>query len=298
MPFGPNCEYADFAECVSENQGRDNPEAYCGALQRRTEGHCDVANRLKHRNLIEIPQIVARRTSARPTAQLRKGRNNWYDIKNKASDTAEVYIYDEIGYWGTTAADFVRDLRDISAKNIDLHLNSPGGEVFDAIAIYNALVQHDANVNTIIDSLAASAASFIAMAGSTVTIAKNATMMIHDAMGLTIGNAADMREMAEALDKMSDNIASIYADHAGGEIADWREAMKAETWYNAEEAMSAGLADEIYGQQSQGSGEEENSWDLSIFQYAGREKAPTPVIPEKFDFDIDTITNALKGAFV
>src|SRR5690606_8034659 len=104
--------------------------------------------------------------------------------------------------------------------------------------------QHQAHVTVIVDSLAASIASVIAMAGDRVVMAKNATMMIHDGHGLSIGNAADMREMADLLDKVSDNIASVYAERAGGDVAEWRERMRAETWYSADEAVSAGLADE------------------------------------------------------
>src|SRR4026209_2051548 len=102
--------------------------------------------------------------TARPVADLRAGRKDWYRIENSAgNDTTEIYIYDEIGYFGVTAADFVRELQNIRTSNIDLHLNTPGGDVFDGVAIYNALLNHRAHVNTYVDSLAASAGSFIAM---------------------------------------------------------------------------------------------------------------------------------------
>jgi ATP-dependent protease ClpP protease subunit len=232
--------------------------------------------------------------TARPVAKLRQGRNEWYRIQNKAGDTAEVYIYDEIGYFGVTAQDFVSDLRRVDASNIELHLNTPGGDVFDGIAIYNALKEHDAAVDVVVDSLAASAGSFIAMAGDTVTMTRNATMMIHDAHGLVIGNASDMTEMAGLLDKMSDNIASIYAERAGGSIADWRGAMRAESWYSADEAVEAGLADEV-----KGSAKPDNTFDLSIYSYAGRDQAPAPIIPEPVDdgIDFDQITRAFEEAF-
>src|SRR6478672_11496126 len=110
------------------------------------------------------------------------GNKDWFRIQNKAdaSDTTEVYIYDEIGFWGTTASDFVQQLAQITTDKIDLHLNSPGGEIFDGVAIYQSLKGHPATVNVYIDSLAASAASFIAQAGDNVFIGRNATMMIHD----------------------------------------------------------------------------------------------------------------------
>jgi ATP-dependent protease ClpP protease subunit len=201
------------------------------------------------------------RTVRRPTARLNP---NWYRITNKANDpeVTIIDIYDEIGWFGITAAEFVKDLRAVTTPKIELHISSPGGDVFDAVAIYNGLRQHDANVHVIIDSLAASAASFIAMAGDTITATPNAMLMIHDALGLVIGNAADMREMAGLLDKHSDNIASIYAVRAGGDTAGWREKMSEEVWYNAEEALKAGLVDEIQGDEGRPI---EDRWDLSIF---------------------------------
>lgn len=207
------------------------------------------------------------RTVRRPVARLNP---TWYRITNKADDLVIIDIYDEIGWFGITAAEFVKDLRAVTAANIELHINSPGGDVFDAVAIYNSLRQHDANVHVIIDSLAASAASFIAMAGDKITATANAMMMIHDAMGLVIGNAADMREMAGLLDKHSDNIASIYAARTGTDMATWRDRMSEEVWYNADEAYKAGLVDEIQG----GEGRPvSDSWDLSIF---GRVPAAAP----------------------
>jgi ATP-dependent protease ClpP protease subunit len=215
--------------------------------------------------------------SARPAADLRAGRNQWYRIENVQSDTTEIYIYDEIGYFGVTASDFVNELQKVRTPNIDLHLNTPGGDVFDGVAIYNALLNHRAEVTTYIDSLAASAGSFIAMAGNQRYIAKTGQMMIHDAHGLAIGNSGDMRELADLLDMNSDNIAGIYADRAGGTQASWRKAMKAETWYTAAEAVKAGLATEVMSANGQSP---DNSWDLSVFNYAGRQTAPAPELPE------------------
>jgi ATP-dependent protease ClpP protease subunit len=182
-------------------------------------------------------------------AQAKVGR--WYEIKNIATDVAEVSIYDEIGFWGVTASDFVRDLQGVQAKSITLHVNSPGGDVFDGIAILNALRQHPARVEVVIDGLAASAASFIAMAGDSVVMAPNAMMMIHEASGVVFGNAEEMTEMAALLDKTSANIAQVYAQRAGGDPEDWRQAMRAETWYSDQEAVDAGLADAILGAETQ-----------------------------------------------
>lgn len=219
--------------------------------------------------------------TARPRAQLRQGRTDWYRITNSiGSGPATVHIYDEIGYWGITASDFVAELSQLNAAAIDLHINSPGGEIFDGIAIMNALRSHPATVTTYVDGLAASIASVIAMAGDRVVMAPNSQMMIHDGSGFCIGNAADMREMATLLDRQSDNIASVYAAKAGGDVADWRALMTAETWYTAEEAVEAGLADEVSSSSrtSTSANSLENSWDLSVFRYASRAEAPAPVL--------------------
>lgn len=214
----------------------------------------------------------------RPAAQVRPDKATWYRIENHASATS-VYIYDEIGMWGVTAGDFIAALADIDGS-FDLHINSPGGDVFDGVAIYNAILAHPGDVTVYIDALAASAASFIAMAGTSVLIAKTGQMMIHDASGLVWGNAADMQAMASLLDKASDNIASIYADKSGVPAEQWRDAMRAETWYSADEAVTAGLADEVFapvkGRKDAGTS---NTWDLSVFNYAGREHAPAPARP-------------------
>lgn len=213
--------------------------------------------------------------TARPAANRNAGRNDWYRMSAKADGTvAEIHIYDEIGYWGVTASDFIRDLQGIDASQIDVHLNTPGGDVFDGIAIYNALQQHKANVTMYVDSLAASIGSVIAMAGNEVVMAKYSTMMIHEASGVAIGaNAEEMRTMADLLDKTSANLASVYADKSGTPVEEWRALMQAETWFSADEAVEFGLADRV---NSDNNTKVSNSWDLSIFNYPGRHAAPAP----------------------
>jgi ATP-dependent protease ClpP protease subunit len=205
----------------------------------------------------------------------------WYSINNLAGGEADVMLYGEIGWLGTTAEDFVGDLKQLQASQINLHLSSPGGGVFDGIAIMNALRSHPANVTVYVDSLAASIASVIAMAGDRIVVRQAAEFMIHEASGLCVGNASDLRELADLLDRQSDKIAGIYAARAGGSVEDWRAAMAKETWYSAQEAVDAGLADEIDepSKQDQNAPDEmavAASWDLSVFRYAGREEAPAP----------------------
>ncbi|MFE1024964.1 ATP-dependent Clp protease proteolytic subunit [Streptomyces sp. NPDC058818] len=107
---------------------------------------------------------------ARPK-NLRPRAASWYEIKNLSADTAEISLYDEVGLWGVTASAFADDLRGVTVKNITLRISSPGGDVFDGLAILNSLRQHPATVNVLVEGLAASAASFIAMAGDTIQVA-------------------------------------------------------------------------------------------------------------------------------
>lgn len=188
---------------------------------------------------------------ARMSSAVTSVGSQWYSLTNSASEpTAELRIYDEITPWGITAEDLVRDLRAVTASVLNVRLNSPGGLVFDGITIYNALRDHPATVHVTVDGYAASIGSVIAMAGKTVTMNRGSHMMIHDASGGVIGNAAEMREMAEILDKVSGTIAGIYADRAGGTADQWRGHMRAETWYTAQEAVDAGLADTVAGESS------------------------------------------------
>jgi ATP-dependent protease ClpP protease subunit len=175
----------------------------------------------------------------------------WWSVRNAddSSDTTEVAVYEAIGgWWGMAASDFIADISKITTANIRVRINSPGGSVFDSIAIFNALVMHPANVITQVDSLAASGASIIAMAGDSIVMGVGSQMMIHDASGIELGNAAMMREMADFLDKQSDNIADIYAEKSRGETTaeEFRALMLAETWMTAKEAVESGLADEVY----------------------------------------------------
>jgi ATP-dependent protease ClpP protease subunit len=212
----------------------------------------------------------------------RQGVNDWFKIENKAgSKSARIRLFDEIGFFGTTAKDFAAQLDDLDVEHIELHINSIGGEVTDSVTIMNVLRDHPAKVTTIIDGVAASAASFIALAGDEVVMNRHSQIMIHDAWGLAMGNSADMTDLAARLDKESDSIASIYAEKAGGTIAEWRERMRAETWFYDQEAVDVGLADRVAADVD--ATEAKNRHNFAIFNYAGREKAPNPPISTKKD---------------
>lgn len=165
-------------------------------------------------------------------------------IVDVADGPTELMIYQEIGFWGVTAQDIVDQL---SGRRGDLHvrINSGGGDVFDGYAIFNALVAHDGAVTVTVEGLAASAASFIAMAGDTIQVCLASQMMIHDASGGCYGNEREMREWADVLGSVSDTIAGVYAERGGGDAASWRDVMRAERWYTPQEAVDAGLADKV-----------------------------------------------------
>jgi ATP-dependent Clp endopeptidase proteolytic subunit ClpP len=227
---------------------------------------------------------MTRRTQmSRPLKMATEGKQ-WYRMEAKAGeDAADVYIYDVIdSYWGVNASEFVRELAALDVENINLYVNSPGGSVFDGTAIMNALRRHKAHVTATVDGLAASAASFIVQAADEVVMGFGAEMMIHDASAVCWGNAADMEETAKVLNQLSETIASVYAERAGGTTEEWRTAMHAETWYTAEEAVAAGLADRVVTRKGNDAEEDEapaNKFDLSIFAHAGRRDAPRPMVP-------------------
>lgn len=199
----------------------------------------------------------------------------------KAKTTAEILIYDIIDPWGVSAGDFANTLNALDADEIVVGINSPGGIVFDGIAIMNALKRHPANIITRIDGLAASAASFIAMAGDEIQTSKHAEMMIHEARGYVSGTAEDMKEMLDLLVRHNQTIAGVYQDRAGGDLKDWLKLMKNETWFTADEMVAQGLADTIIEADDESSEADEteslkNQFDLSVFNYAGRQAAPPP----------------------
>lgn len=215
-------------------------------------------------NLINLKQN--RTTKARAEKLTRTNNRDWYSIKNATQDRAEVFIFDEIGWWGVTAQNFIKDFKEITAKDIDLRINSPGGAVFEGMAIFNAIKRHPSNVVVHVEALAASIASVIALAGNEVNIAKNAHVMIHKAFTVSIGNADDLRKEAEILDRIDDSIAEIYAERLDEHKGDILNLMDAETWFNADEALEIGLADTIEGESAA-----ENSFDLTIFNHAPKE---------------------------
>lgn len=193
--------------------------------------------------------------------------------------TAVLRLYDPVdswgGTWGVSAKEFAAVLDELpdSTETIELHVNSPGGEAFEGIAILNLLRQHDARYVAVVDGVAASAASFIAAGAEELVMAPNSELFVHRAWGLVVGNAEDMTKFAGELDHLDRNLASIYAKKAGGTVDDWLAAMSEETWYSAEEAVAAGLADRVDDAAPDGN-KAKATVDLSIFKNSGRKPAP------------------------
>ncbi len=164
--------------------------------------------------------------------------------------TAEILIYDVIGedpwFGGVGSKDFIQKLAALGdVDSITVRINSPGGDVFEGVAIYNALKTHPATINVQIDSLAASIATVIAMAGDTITISDSAMLMVHNASGVCFGEASDMRQMADLLDKIRAGMMLGAYQRTGKTEAELTTIMDAETWYTAQEALAAGWVDSI-----------------------------------------------------
>lgn len=170
-----------------------------------------------------------------------------------ADAPAELMIYGPIGtsFFGDaiSASDVAAALREAGAGPVNVRINSGGGDVFQGVAIHTLLTRHAGTVAVYVDGLAASAASFIMLAGDRVFSARNAMVMIHDGMTGTYGNADTHTRSAELLAKVSENIADMYAERAGEDAAHWRALMTVNaedgTWYTGTEALAAGLVDEI-----------------------------------------------------
>jgi ATP-dependent protease ClpP protease subunit len=166
---------------------------------------------------------------------------------------AELLIFSQIGSWDdmgdVSARAFASELSKLptSVKRLDIHINSPGGSVFEAQAIYSRLADHRAQKVVYVDGLAASAASIVAMVGHKIYIRANANMMIHLPSGFAMGNADDMRHMATALDSITESMINVYAKRTGLDREEVRSLLAAETWFSPQGAVDKGFADEVRG---------------------------------------------------
>lgn len=190
----------------------------------------------------------------------------------------EILMYGTVG-WEITAAETIAKLADMTG-DVTVRINSYGGDSFEGVAVKNALRAHAGHVTAVVDGVAASAASVIAVCGADrVVMRPGAELMIHDAWTFTDGNAADLTKVAADLERTSQAMAEMYAEKAGGDAERWRDMMRAETWFSAQEAVDAGLADAV---------EDGRTAERPVlaktgprFAYAGRDVAPKPKILEE-----------------
>lgn len=198
---------------------------------------------MKPRTTAEVRAFLNRRADTRP-------RNEAPAVTIDGT-TATLRLFDPIDnwgeWWGMSAAELAQALDQFPADvaTIRLLINSPGGSVYDGIAMCNTLRNHPARVVAVVQGLAASAATFLAVTADELVMAPHSELMIHDAWIALAGDARDHRAAADDLDRLSDNIASMYVAKAGGTLRTWRQRMLAETWYSADEAVAAGLADRV-----------------------------------------------------
>lgn len=306
--------YADYpgGKGYAKCEGRSN--CRCTVVKRGRKGNSMDAKMRRAAELVGSKAFSARALAATnlakldPTAGLFDPPEPGFRAAPPTNGAnGQIHLYDAIGGWdGIQAIDVVNALAGMTG-DMDLFINSGGGSIFDGLAIKNAIDGYTGGKKTAyIDGVAASAASFIAMAADEVVMRDGAVLMVHDGAGIAIGTADDMRDLADVLDMLSDNIAKMYARKTGGTAAEWREIMRdGDTWYNAEEAVSAKLADRMAGES--GESEVTNAVDLGIFtaRAVNGEQSPNDIetsVPHGSPSPITAsavagLRDVLKGAF-
>ena len=169
---------------------------------------------------------------------------DWYKIKN-GEDITEIDIFDEIGGWGISGRNFLQRVNGITAKTIVLNINSPGGSVFDGLAIYNVLKNSDKKVIVKVYGVAASIASIVALAGDEIEMLDGSMMMIHNPFIGVRGDSERLRELAEVLDKIKMQLVGIYEDSSKLGKDEIIKMMDKETWLTADEALAHGLISKV-----------------------------------------------------
>jgi len=190
-------------------------------------------------------------------------RPDWFSVRGEAGEDLEVFIYDVIGWPFDDVSNLVQLLAAEPERNVYARINSPGGDVFDGLALFNALKSHRGRVTTRIEGLAASMASVIAMAGDEVQAHKSAMLMIHEPWVFAAGDQHELRDIAEVLGKISGNLLNIYYEKAGAGKRQLRQEMEDETWFTAEEAKTRNLIDTVLDEPV-----EKTAFDLSMFNHA------------------------------
>lgn len=189
-------------------------------------------------------------------------------------DATHIYLYDVIDAWfGVSAQMMVDALKSASGKTVHLHINSPGGDVFESVAMATAIAAHDGDVIAHIDGVAASAATRVALAAKEVRIADSGLMMIHNSWTIAWGNSEEIRKTADLLDKVDTGIVADYTRKTGASEQQVRDWMAAETWFTAQEALDNKFVDAI---DATTQGAANKAWDLSAYQNAPKRQEPAP----------------------
>lgn len=203
----------------------------------------------------------------------------WYSIENRSDVVSEVFIYGVIGASffedSVDAKAFVAELKSLNTPKIRIRINSPGGSVGDAVAIYNAIRDHDSETEAIIDGHALSAGAWIGLGADRVVAAPHSRLMIHNPWDLVQGDATELRKYADVLDGLAADIADVLVEKAGWNRKHWLDRMDRETWYSAEEMLSNHLVDEISGADAKA----KNTFDLSILGLFRNAPVLTPGAP-------------------
>lgn len=190
-------------------------------------------------------------------------------------DGAHVYVYDVIdSYWGASASALVAALGDAGGQTVHLHINSPGGDVFEARAMAAAIVAYGGDVIAHIDGVVASAATYLALSANEVRMTDGGLFMVHNSWTLAMGNATELLATAALLEKIDGTIAADYANKTGASAEQIKMWMDAETWFTAQEAMDAGFIDAI--DPSSKNGEKKARWNLSAYENAPKLEEEDP----------------------
>lgn len=191
-------------------------------------------------------------------------------VHNEETKTSEITIYGVIGtsWWNESfsASDMDKALNEASGHDIKIHLNSPGGDAFMGIAIYNRLKRHDGKVTIYVDGWACSAASVIAMAADELIMGLGSMMMIHEASNIVWGTKAEMRKEADVLEELEEGMIDIYMTKANVDRDEIRKKVDAETWFSARKAVEIGFANEAEGAESDDNDDKVSNSALDIEQ--------------------------------
>jgi ATP-dependent Clp protease protease subunit len=214
-------------------------------------------------------------------------------IRSDATDTeANIYVYDVIdSYWGASAAALVSALAAVGDKTVHLHINSPGGDVFEARAMAAAIVAHAGKVVSHIDGVCASAATYLALAASEVRMTEGGLFMVHNSWTLAMGDCTELRSTADLLQKIDGTIAADYARKTGASAEQVTTWMDAETWFTAEEALAAKFIDAI---DANSKAEKQAKWNLSAYANAPKVDAPEPDLTEQVNHQLQMNRNRLQ----